>query len=240
MAILITLTEFIKLSDEFHGLNAGFLAGYKHFFSPKFGLRFYGLFDFSHYQNNDSILARKFQSYNLNFNADLLYNFYEKDGSNVGVFGGVSVGAARYMNGGRHLATDMDLGLNFGLRLGLNKHHSVEFFNRVGGFFTNAQSYKENDLDYYSDSLLYGSVQLNTTTYNLCPTSAAGCAGAGFEQGAGTGLANTSAEFRYITTRTQYTERYTRNVDRASAGVGIRADSYKQPYKVGIRYIYSF
>ena len=226
--------ELIKLSDEFHGVNGGLLAGYKHFFSPKFGLRFYGLFDFSHYENADSILARRFQSYNLNFNADLLYNFYEKNGSNVGVFGGVSVGAARYMSSGRHLATDMDLGLNFGFRFGLNKHHSIEFFNRVGGFFTTAQSYKENDLDYHSESLLYGSTSRTTSLIYVCPPSETGCAN-GWEGGTGN-----NARYRYSATRTTYETKYTRNVYEALAGQGIRADSYKQPYKIGLRYIYSF
>ena len=231
--LALSYPELVKINDEFKGLNAGLLAGYKHFFSSQFGLRFYGLFDFSFYKNKEKAfyVKDKFQSYNANINVDVLYNFYDKDNKIFGIFAGASVGGAQYMSSKTRLATDIDLGLNFGFRFGFDKHHSIELFNRVGGLFANAQSYKENDIDYQSESLLYGSTTINNPqTIAVCPANETGCA-----NGSSADKSN-----RYVATRTGYTERYIKDTDSASAGTGIRADSYKQPYKIGIRYIYSF
>lgn len=170
----------------------------------------------------------KFQSYNANINVDVLYNFYDKGNKIFGIFAGASVGGAQYMSSKTRLATDIDLGLNFGFRFGLDKHHSIELFNRVGELFANAQSYKENDIDYQSESLLYGSTTISNQTSNVYPTGVARCKN-GF-----------AGDYHYQYTRTSYTERYIKDTDSASAGTGIRADSYKQPYKIDIRYIYSF
>lgn len=228
--LALSYPELVKINDEFKGLNAGLLAGYKHFFSSQFGLRFYGLFDFSFYKNKEKAfyVKDKFQSYNANINVDVLYNFYDKGNKIFGIFAGASVGGAQYMSSKTRLATDIDLGLNFGFRFGFDKHHSIELFNRVGGLFANAQSYKENDIDYQSESLLYGSTRISNRTSNVCPAGVAGCKN-GF-----------AGDYRYQYTRTSYTEMYIKDTDSASAGTGIRADSYKQPYKIGIRYIYSF
>ena len=54
----------VELNESLKGLNAGSLAGYKHFFSTKFGLRVYGLLDYSYYKGSDSALLKKMQSYN--------------------------------------------------------------------------------------------------------------------------------------------------------------------------------
>ena len=232
-SLALSYPELVKINDEFKGLNAGLLAGYKHFFSSQFGLRFYGLFDFSFYKNKEKAfyVKDKFQSYNANINVDVLYNFYDKGNKIFGIFAGASVGGAQYMSSKTRLATDIDLGLNFGFRFGFDKHHSIELFNRVGGLFANAQSYKENDIDYQSESLLYGSTTINNPqTIAVCPAGETGCAN-GF---------SADRSNRYVATRTGYTERYIKDTDSASAGTGIRADSYKQPYKIGIRYIYSF
>ena len=230
--------DFIEFSQDLHGFNAGFLAGYKHFFSKNLGVRFYGLFDFSFYSSDESPIVDKMQAYNTNLNVDILYNFYDKESKYIGVFAGASVGGAHYMSSGTNLATDIDLGLNFGFRFGLNKHHSIEFFSRVGGLFVGAENYRTNDRDYYQES--FGSVSETTTkteTIRVCPANEASCLST---SSSNTGYNNQRTE-RWTATRTDTTTKYTQaRTYQATSGLGIRADSYKQPYKIGLRYIYSF
>ena len=118
-------------SQDFKGYNAGLLAGYKHFFSSKFGLRLYTLFDTSFFKNDESALQSKFQAYNYTLNLDLLYNLIAKDDFSFGVFGGVGAGGVRYVSSGNNF-DDINLSLNLGLRMNLSHHHGFEFFSRFG------------------------------------------------------------------------------------------------------------
>ena len=110
-------------SDESFGADAtksassfryGFLAGYKQFFTEKFGLRYYGVIDFgtqSEHKIGPSFNASgaspaeayfnftetiKISTLNLNANVDALYNFEQNDSFEFGVFGGLSLGYTSY------------------------------------------------------------------------------------------------------------------------------------------------
>ena len=91
----------------------GFLAGYKQFFTEKFGLRYYGVIDFgtqsehkigpsfNHYGSGASAYFNftetiKISTLNLNANVDALYNFEQNDSFEFGVFGGLSLGYTSY------------------------------------------------------------------------------------------------------------------------------------------------
>ena len=92
----------------------GFLAGYKQFFTEKFGLRYYGVIDFgtqSEHKIGPSLNASaaspaeayfnftetiKISTLNLNANVDALYNFISNDSLEFGVFGGLSLGYTSY------------------------------------------------------------------------------------------------------------------------------------------------
>ena len=92
----------------------GFLAGYKQFFTEKFGLRYYGVIDFgtqSEHKIGPSLNASgaspaeayfnftetiKISTLNLNANVDALYNFEQNDSFEFGVFGGLSLGYTSY------------------------------------------------------------------------------------------------------------------------------------------------
>ena len=110
-------------TDETHEADAtksassfryGFLAGYKQFFTEKFGLRYYGVIDFgtqsehkigpsfnvsgaspaeAYYNFTETI---KISTLNLNANVDALYNFEQNDSFEFGVFGGLSLGYTSY------------------------------------------------------------------------------------------------------------------------------------------------
>ena len=92
----------------------GFLAGYKQFFTEKFGLRYYGVIDFGtqsehkigpSFNENGALPAEayfnftetiKISTLNLNANVDALYNFKQNDSFEFGVFGGLSLGYTSY------------------------------------------------------------------------------------------------------------------------------------------------
>ena len=138
----------MNVSQDYTGYNAGLLAGYKHFFSPKFGLRFYTLLDASFFKNDDSTFYSKFQAYNYTLNLDLLYNLIAKDDFSFGIFGGVGAGGIRYVSGGRGF-DDINLGLNLGLRMNLSHHHGFEVYSRVSndGVF---KKFKDNTSTTYT------------------------------------------------------------------------------------------
>ena len=110
-------------SDESFGADAtksassfryGFLAGYKQFFTEKFGLRYYGVIDFGtqsehkigpSFNENGALPAEayfnftetiKISTLNLNANVDALYNFEQNNSFEFGVFGGLSLGYTSY------------------------------------------------------------------------------------------------------------------------------------------------
>ena len=62
----------------------GILAGYKHFFVPKFGLRFYGLLDYA----STEVSGVTSTNINASINADALFNFISGESWDLGGFGG--------------------------------------------------------------------------------------------------------------------------------------------------------
>ena len=109
----------------------GILAGYKHFFVPKFGLRFYGLLDYA----NTEVSGVTSININASINADALFNFISGESWDLGGFGGVSLGYGSVEAGTSTTTTTtdgMDFGLNVGLRVTFAQHHGLELYSRIG------------------------------------------------------------------------------------------------------------
>ena len=230
------------MNDELKGLNAGLLAGYKHFFSTKLGLRVYGLLDYSYYKDSDTAL-QKMQAYNANLNLDVLYNLYDKNERIMGVFAGLSVGGAQYISSNTRLASDIDIGLNFGLRFGAGKH-SIELFSRVGGLFVGAEHYSTaTDNESYTNlGAVVSHTELTRERISLCPanngTVTIDCQTASSST---TNGRSTTQPYKYYRTYRFGTQTVYNGAETYDSPIGSAImDSYKQPYKIGIRYIYSF
>ena len=127
----------------------GFLAGYKQFFTEKFGLRYYGVIDFGtqsehkigpsfnpdgaspaevYFNFTETI---KISTLNLNANVDALYNFISNDSLEFGAFGGLSLGYTSYkaqsvaINRTNPTYSYKDLsasGFDFGINFGLRSN----------------------------------------------------------------------------------------------------------------------
>lgn len=108
----------------------GLLAGYKQFFTHKFGLRYYGLFNYGSYQG---LNGTDFSVKNLNVNVDALYNFVANELDGFGVFGGLSLGYAeqKYPSTG-YTRDGLDFGINLGFKGNFLSNQSAEFFTRFG------------------------------------------------------------------------------------------------------------
>ena len=109
----------------------GILAGYKHFFVSKFGLRFYGLLDYA----NTEVSGVASTNINASINADALFNFISGESWDLGGFGGVSLGYGSVEAGTSTTTTTtdgMDFGLNVGLRVTFAQHHGLELYGRIG------------------------------------------------------------------------------------------------------------
>lgn len=120
-------------------LDWGVIVGYKHFFTQKFGARFYANFIIAHAsmlsaQREDTSHTSSTFLLNYTANADLLYNFYNNDNIEAGAFIGLGVGGSSYnaiadkINLVQH---GFDIGINFGLRTQFNHNHGIELFTRV-------------------------------------------------------------------------------------------------------------
>lgn len=143
------------LSAEVDGVNAnylldttqetstkigfGVLGGYKHFLTPEFGVRGYGLFNYAKHGVTPT--------YNINANADAIYNFFKNEKIEVGAFGGLSLGYVIYdyetsdFNTGN--VKGFDLALNLGVKTQILEKHGVEIFTR----FAFLQSTYETNID---------------------------------------------------------------------------------------------
>lgn len=120
-------------------LDWGAMAGYKHFFTQKFGTRFYANIIVSHASmistkhNNAGYILSTF-ALNYTANADLLYDFYNNSNIEAGAFIGLGLGGSSYyvvgagVFGAQH---GFDIGINFGLRTQFSHNHGIELFARV-------------------------------------------------------------------------------------------------------------
>lgn len=144
--------------QPFEGYQWGLLGGYKQFFTPKFGLRYYASFnvgknysyDGTAYNSNDrsdvrTTFTNKLDEYTFHLHIDALYNFITSERSDFGVFAGVGLGYAFYkytmkegtnQNFGEQgykqidTARDFDISIFLGLRVNLAKRHGIELYSR--------------------------------------------------------------------------------------------------------------
>ena len=128
------------------GFRYGFVAGYKQFFTPEFGARYYASFDLGTDYKKDQTDADgykttiKVNSYNITANADALYNFISSNDLDLGAFLGLSLGYAHHtvkMEPATEGMPDIkpsgfDLGINFGLRTNIAQNHGIELYSRFG------------------------------------------------------------------------------------------------------------
>ena len=128
------------------GFRYGFVAGYKQFFTPEFGARYYASFDLGTDYKKDQTDEKgdkttiKVNSYNITANADALYNFISSNDLDLGAFLGLSLGYAHHtvkMEPATEGMPDIkpsgfDLGINFGLRTNIAQNHGIELYSRFG------------------------------------------------------------------------------------------------------------
>lgn len=119
----------------------GLLGGYKWFFTESFGLRAYLQVNNGANQTPEGVDAHSIiNTLNVMANVDALYNLYSTQENSIGLFAGLSFGYAIHYGKvvddlkktGLKDPSGFDMGINFGLRTIIAKHHGIEFFNRFG------------------------------------------------------------------------------------------------------------
>lgn len=119
----------------------GLLGGYKWFFTESFGLRAYLQVNNGANQTPSGVDAHTtINTLNVMANVDALYNLYSTQENSIGLFAGLSFGYAIHYGkvvddmtkNGLKDPSGFDMGINFGLRTIIAKHHGIEFFNRFG------------------------------------------------------------------------------------------------------------
>lgn len=134
------------------GVRYGFIVGYKHFFTPKLGLRAYANIAAMHpsltTKENVANQWKKVSATMLNYgvNVDFLGNFISLERLDFGGFIGLGLGANTWLGksvddyqkfididdyGWRLKKTGFDVALNVGLRANIAKYHGVEIVARV-------------------------------------------------------------------------------------------------------------
>ena len=149
--------NFDKNTDKnAFGVSYDFIAGYKHFFNPYLGARYYASFGAYH----GALKAEGFSRVDMidyGVNADFLANVYANANLNFGLFFGLGIGGntivgkyvsdvkrdlsdkiagdSRLCNNGcvniKTKATHFDFAINAGLRLNIGAHHGLELAVRV-------------------------------------------------------------------------------------------------------------
>ena len=129
------------------GVQYGITAGYKQFFMPYVGLRYYANFSVMHApgaydkDGNEIVSQEKKTTSLLNYgvNVDFLANFVAGEDFDFGAFVGVGVGAYTWLKTGylensaieSSKLTTLDVALNVGLRTNIAKNHGIEVVGRV-------------------------------------------------------------------------------------------------------------
>ena len=140
------------------GIKYGIVAGYKQFFTPYLGLRYYANVSITHatVKSNSTANAYNWKDrvdgtlVNYGANVDFLANFVANETLDFGAFLGLGIGGNTwtgrdlddhedYLNGiARNLNTSVslsrtgfDLSLNVGLRANIAKNHGVELVAKV-------------------------------------------------------------------------------------------------------------
>lgn len=114
----------------------GVLVGYKAFYNEHFGFRVYFNLDYS--KPNFKDLAGYNKAFILNYvgSLDFLFNFYNKENINLGVFAGVNMEGNSILNlnkslSGKEKNTDFGAGINLGLRSTLAQNHGLEIALKI-------------------------------------------------------------------------------------------------------------
>ena len=131
-----------SMPTDANGFRYGFVAGYKQFFTPEFGVRYYASVDLgADYKKDVTENFRiRVKSYNIAANADTIYNFISGNDLDFGAFLGLSLGYANHkMKMQPQGATEeppiikpsgFDAGINFGLRANIAQNHGIELYSR--------------------------------------------------------------------------------------------------------------
>ncbi|WP_289181750.1 outer membrane beta-barrel protein, partial [Helicobacter japonicus] len=125
--------------DKLVGAGASYeiIAGYKQFFTPNVGLRYYANFTYANFNNEN---PGKTTIMNYGVNVDALFNFITSESANFGAFVGVGVGGNTIDSkdlddievlGINLKKTGLDVSLNLGLRSVVDTKHSLEAIARV-------------------------------------------------------------------------------------------------------------
>lgn len=164
--------EGAGITLNLNGFSYEIVAGYKQFFTPEFGLRYYANFA----GLNTSVAVASINVYNYGVNVDALYNFVDKlideQPVSFGGFLGLGLGAntwggnlidvlpmmAEMAGGGKTTTTSFNLALNVGLRAEIMKHHDIELVARIPFIATtiyNVNGVKINASQTYNVGLRY-------------------------------------------------------------------------------------
>ena len=123
------------------GLSYEVLLGYKQFFTPNFGLRYYANLATAYTAKKIEGKNQKINVMNYGVNVDALYNFVTDDSLSFGAFLGLGLGANTWS--GKAISeeeigitdklnkTSFNVALNVGLRTEIAKHHGIELAARV-------------------------------------------------------------------------------------------------------------
>ncbi|WP_334083291.1 outer membrane beta-barrel protein [Helicobacter typhlonius] len=118
--------------QKLDGVSFETIVGYKSFFTPAFGLRYYINFAYANAEVENDLKPKIIMNYGLNI--DALYNVIANANANFGVFVGVGAGAntwAAKNNEDFKAKTGFSAALNAGLRTQFGKHHGIEIVARV-------------------------------------------------------------------------------------------------------------
>ena len=125
------------------GLSYEVIAGYKQFFTPEFGLRYYANFAGANTSKTIEGEKQKVNVMNYGVNVDALYNFINDDSLSFGAFLGLGLGMNSWSGDtvknikndlssiGKVKTSGFDLALNLGVRTEIAKHHGIEVAARV-------------------------------------------------------------------------------------------------------------
>ena len=144
---------FEAVKNNRSGLNYGFVGGYKQFFTPNLGLRYYVNLDLHHNMSKHKDDVKKLDIIAINYgvNVDFLGNFIAENGIDFGAFIGLGIGGNTWSSKDlddfedREVATvaqavgqiwklsktSFDLSLNVGLRTNIATNHGLEVAVRV-------------------------------------------------------------------------------------------------------------
>lgn len=143
---------------NFGGLSYEIIAGYKQFFTPKFGARYYANFAYADTKKKIEDVTEKIKVMDFGVNADALYNFVSSERLDFGAFLGLGLGANNYNVVQGDKKTGFNVAINVGLRTLIAQHHGIELAARVPFLtttITDKDGYKEQARQTYNVGVRY-------------------------------------------------------------------------------------